>query len=97
MWVVTHALELDGSLVPQTRLLNLNCIEILNYGFAFLMEGLDARQRAHIMASLEGRVGPGGGILVDDPDLPAELQGREAPSWWSESPENPFSDTFTVE
>lgn len=36
------------------------------------------------MAALEGRIGPNGGIVVDDPMLPPELQGKEAPSWWTD-------------
>lgn len=90
------ALELDGLLVPHQRLLKLSAMEVLNFGYSHLMDGKDAKERVYIQAWLEGRVGPNGGIIVDDDDLPENLHGQEAPAWWNEGPQNPFSDTFTV-
>lgn len=94
MWVVAHAQELDGKLVPQARLLDLPIRGMLNFAFANILDGLEPKQRAYVIASLEGRIGPGGGIIESDPDSPN--YGKEAPSWWNDSPEDPFSDTFTV-
>lgn len=90
------ALELDGLLVPHQRLLKLSGIEVLNYGYAHLMKGKESKERVYIQAWLEGRIGPGGGIIIEDDTLPESMQGMEAPAWWNEGPQNPFSDTFTV-
>lgn len=56
--------------------------ELLNKAWSHMVKDLDSQGRAKLEAAMEGRLGPHGGILVDDPDLPADLQGKEAPSWW---------------
>jgi hypothetical protein len=70
--------------------------EVLNFVFAHLLDGVDGENRKRVMAALEGRLGPGGGIIVDDDTLPKSLQGQEAPSWWADE-HDPFADTFTVD
>lgn len=95
--IVTSAAEWDGKLVKiGRRLLSTPIMELLNFVWADVFEGLDGKQRRHLLASFEGRVGPDGGILVDDPDLPAEMQGMEAPAWW-DADYDPMSSTFSVE
>lgn len=71
-------------------------MEVLNFTFADMMEGADSKQRAYIMAWLEGRLGPNGRIIIDDKTLPESMQGQEAPEWWTDAPDDPMSDTFTV-
>jgi len=70
--------------------------EVLNFAWAFLLDGQHGENRKRVIAALEGRVGPGGGIIVDDETLPESLRGQEAPSWWSDD-HDPFADTFTVD
>lgn len=70
-------------------------MELLNWTFAYMMEDKEPRERRYILAALEGRLGPNGGILVDDPDLPAEMQGQEAPAWWDDGVTD-MGDTFTI-
>jgi hypothetical protein len=70
-------------------------IELLNFTFAHLLDGMHGDDRKRIIAALEGRLGPGGGIIVDDPDLPESLQGMEAPSWWVPD-EDPFANQFDL-
>ena len=60
-----------------------------------LVEGADAKGRRKIDALFAGKLGPTGGIIVDDPDLPESLQGQEAPSWWDDGPD-PWADTHTI-
>lgn len=69
-------------------------MELLNYAYADRLEGLDPKQRSYVIAALEGRLGPNGGFIVDDPTLPT--YGQEAPAWYGEGTEDPFSDTFSV-
>lgn len=68
---------------------------MLNFVYADLMEWADQDGRKRVDAALEGRIGATGGIVVDDPDLPASLQGMEAPSWWRDD-EDPFADQHTL-
>jgi hypothetical protein len=64
---------------------------MLNLTLACLLEWADADGRKKIELALEGRLGEHGGEIVDDPDLPASMQGLEAPSWWN-SDDDPFAD-----
>jgi hypothetical protein len=83
---------MDGLLVKQgRRLAELTLIEMLNLTLACLLEWADADGRRKIELALEGRLGEHGGEIVDDPDLPASMQGVEAPSWWN-SDHDPFAD-----
>lgn len=86
MW---NAAELDGLLIPQRRLLDLTVLEVLNYCYARLVEGLDAKGRRKLWDTLMGKIGPKGGYIIDDPMLPKALQGQEAPSWW-----DPYHDPW---
>jgi len=73
----------------------MSIVELLNFSYSLLLKDADPDGRKRIIAALEGRLGPGGGIIIDDPDLPAALQGKEAPAWWTPD-HDPFKDTFTV-
>ena len=73
----------------------MSAIEVLNFAYACLMEGVDGDARKRINAALNGRLGQDGGILIDDPSLPASLQGQQAPSWWTDE-HDPFAETFTA-
>jgi hypothetical protein len=87
---------MDGRLIAiGRRLTQLSAIELLNFAYATIVGEANGEQRRHIDAALEGRLGQGGGILVDDPDLPASLQGTEAPSWWSDD-HDPFAQQHTI-
>ena len=96
LWAVANAAELDGRVIAfGRRLVKLSALEVLNFSFSNILEGLDGESRKRALAALEGRLGPNGGILIDDPDLPESLQGQEAPDWWKDD-HDPFQDTFTV-
>lgn len=64
---------------------------MLNFTYWYLVKDLDAEQRKKIDLALANRLGENGGEIVDDPDLPENLQGKEAPSWWS-GDHDPFAD-----
>lgn len=80
---------------PGRRLLDLSAVELLNFVYAKIMDGRDQEARDKVNAALEGRLGESGGIKVDDPDLPASLQGMEAPSWWAND-HDPFAEQHTI-
>jgi len=85
MWAIKIAPQLDGKLVMHgRRLVDLSFLELLNYTYSQVVEYADSKGRQRIDAMLEGRLGEGGGILVDDPDLPPSMQGKEAPDWWDD-------------
>lgn len=64
------------------RLLGRSAVETLNLVYSHLVSELDWKQRLKLDGALLGKLGPNGGWIIDDPDLPAELQGKEAPDWW---------------
>jgi hypothetical protein len=76
-------------------LATIGLVELLNFAYARLMENADEDDRKRIDMTLAGRIGEGGGEIVDDPDLPDEMQGLEAPSWWN-SDHDPFSDQLNL-
>lgn len=69
----------------------MSLIELLNFTYYYLVKDVDAEGRRKIELAMAGRLGESGGEIIDDPDLPEGLQGKEAPAWWS-SEHNPFSD-----
>lgn len=73
------------------RLLELSAIEMLNLAYAMLVSDSDDEHRKRIDLALAGKIGESGGEIVADPDLPDEMQGLEAPSWWN-SDHDPFAD-----
>jgi len=77
-------------------MVDLTIQELMSFVYAMLVEGADAKGRKKIDALFAGRLGSGGGIIVDDPDLPESLQGQEAPSWWDDDP-NPLADVHTID
>ncbi len=88
--------EVDGRLIQTgRRLVDLAAIEMLNFAYATILDGLDSEQRRRVNAALEGRIGEGGGLVVDDPDLPQALQGQEAPSWWTDD-HDAFANQHTI-
>ncbi len=88
--------EFDGRLIRHgKRLTTVSALELLNFVYAELVKDATQEQREKINAVLEGRVGAGGGIVVDDPLLPETLQGQEAPSWWNDD-HDPFSDVHRI-
>jgi hypothetical protein len=70
-------------------------MEMLNAVYARMMENADAEGRRRIDLALAGRLGEHGGEIVDDPDLPAAMQGMEAPSWWN-GDHDAFADTLQL-
>ena len=89
---MNNALEVDGWLIGTgRRLMDLTVIECLNYVYAQLTANADADGRRKIDLALAGLIGEHGGEIVDDPDLPASMQGREAPSWWN-GDHDPFAE-----
>ena len=74
--------------------MDLTVMEMLNFVYARLVEEADADHRRKIDLALAGRLGEHGGEIVDDPDLPAAMQGMEAPSWWT-GDHDPFADQHT--
>lgn len=91
-----HAVEIDGLLVERgRRLADLGLIEMLNFTYAVLVKDADAEGRRKVDLALQGKIGEGGGEIVDDPALPASMQGREAPSWWN-GDHDPFADTHSI-
>lgn len=75
--------------------MRLSALELLNFVYSSLMSDTDHEGRLRINAALEGRIGEGGGIVIDDPSMPAALQGQEAPSWWRDD-EDPFANQHTI-
>lgn len=63
--------------------------------YAFMVENADQEGRKKINALYHGRLGPGGGVIVDDPTLPESLRGQEAPSWWDDD-HNAFSEQHVL-
>ena len=73
------------------RLATIDSLGLLDYAYSELIEGADAEHKLRIDATLLGRIGENGGFIIDDPELPAALQGKEAPSWW-----NPYEKAFEM-
>lgn len=91
-WSLANLHELDGALIGSGhRLAGMGMVALLNFAYGRLLEFADDEGRKRIELALEGRLGENGGEIVDDPDLPAEMQGLEAPSWWN-SDHDPFAD-----
>lgn len=90
--------EFDGFVFAETghRLVHLTVMEMLNLAYYRLVRDVSGDQRKRIDAALEGRLGEHGGIVIDDPMLPAELQGMEAPSWWSDD-HNPMANMQNID
>lgn len=92
MWVRLH-----GRLVPyRIRLHELCALDLLAYAYDQLMAGatsVDDQNR--VEAWLRGKLGPGGGYIVDDPDMPESMRGVEAPRWWVPD-EDPFANQMRV-
>lgn len=89
-------MEVDGWLIGRgRRLADLSALEMLNFVYARLTENADSEHRRKIDLALAGRIGEHGGEIVDDPDLPASMQGMEAPSWWN-GDHDPFADTHSL-
>lgn len=70
---------------------DLSSVALLNYVLAHLLSQADADGRRRIQLALAGRLGEGGGEIIDDPDLPEHMQGMEAPTWWN-SDHDPLAD-----
>jgi len=98
MFILANLDELDGKWAKSGHPVRFPYLPIslmLNFVLADLLEGHDMEGRQRVQALLRGRIGEGGGIIVDDPTLPAELQGKEAPSWW-DADYDPWSKTETL-
>jgi hypothetical protein len=65
--------------------------ELLDFAYYYLVKDTDADGRRRVDLYIAGRLGESGGEIVDDPDLPEALQGKEAPSWWR-ADDDPFAD-----
>lgn len=63
--------------------MSLSLHALLNFVYYYLVKDADADGRRKIDLALAGRLGESGGEIIDDPDLPEGLQGKEAPSWWN--------------
>lgn len=88
--MIYYANEVDGRLIAQgRRLMELSAVEVLNYSYSQIVQHADEKQRRKIDDILAGKIGPHGGYIIDDPDLPAALQGQEAPEWW-----DPYHDPW---
>lgn len=92
MWVRLH-----GRLVPSgVKLHDLNCVDLLAYAYDQLMAGVQSvDDQNRVEAWLRGKLGPGGGYIVDDPDMPVSMQGIEAPKWWVPD-DDPFANQMKV-
>lgn len=94
--MLANIFEVDGRLIEKgRRLLDLSALELLNFAYSILVSSADQEARRRLDALLEGRLGEGGGILVDDDSLPASMQGMEAPSWWTDD-HDPFAEQHTI-
>lgn len=94
--MLANIYEVDGRLIETgRRLVDLSALELLNFAYSILIKDVTQEGRQRIDAVLEGRVGPNGGILVDDDTLPEAMQGMEAPSWWSDN-HDPFADQYRI-
>ncbi len=78
-WVARHAVELDGRLVEQgRRLADLDAGELLSWGYYVMVSGMDAEHRAKLDYALR----PDAAVVINDPELPASMQGLRPPAWW---------------
>lgn len=75
--------------------MDLSAVEVLDYSYYLLTKDRDQATRRKIELMLMGRLGEHGGELIDDPSLPASMQGMEAPSWWN-SDHDPWADTHRL-
>jgi hypothetical protein len=69
--------------------MELTAVEALNFAYSELVKNADGKQKRRLDDALAGKIGGRGGYIVDDPDLPASLQGIEAPDWW-----DPYHDPW---
>jgi len=77
------------------RLTDLSLIQMLNFAYSHLVADADEEGRKKVNLALAGRLGEHGGEIIDDPMLPASMQGKEAPSWWN-SDHDAFADQHTL-
>ena len=91
-----RAAELNGYLIPTgKRLIDLSAVELCDYSYSLLVKDRDSEGRRKIELMLVGKIGERGGEIVDDPLLPASMQGMEAPAWWT-GDHDPFADQHTL-
>jgi len=69
---------------------------MLNFVYSRLVQDADEEGRKKVDLALAGRLGAHGGEIIDDPMLPASMQGMEAPSWWN-SDHDAFADQHTFD
>ncbi|HUV09716.1 MAG TPA: hypothetical protein VMX12_01990 [Acidimicrobiia bacterium] len=62
------------------RLRDLDAGELLSVSYSLMVENLDTEKRRELDHALMPRAK----VAIDDPDLPAELQGMKPPSWWGD-------------
>ena len=63
--------------------MKMGSMEMLNYVYYYMVKDAEPEQRRKIDLALAGKLGSNGGEIIDDPDLPASIQGMEAPAWWN--------------
>lgn len=97
VWALNNHAELDGylALTGSPRLNSLPYDRALNLVYQHLTKDTDMKGRKYLDDALAGRIGSAGGLIIDDPKLPASLQGKEAPSWFSEN-HDPYAEAKRV-
>ena len=97
VWALNNHAELDGylALTGGPRLNSLPFDRALNIVYQHLVKGSDPKGRKYLDDALLGRIGASGGLIIDDPRLPASLQGKEAPTWFSEN-HDPYANAKRV-
>lgn len=88
-WVTTaNYVELDGILIRSGRRFHsLSARELLSFGYAWLVDGLDYKARARLHGMMLGLGDEEGRRILTDPDLPESLQGRPVPAWFDDTPD----------
>jgi len=77
------------------RLLDVPIGELLSIVWYEIYSNADPRMQRKLNLFVLGRLGPDGGEIVDDPNMPSSLRGREAPEGWADT-EDPFSDGWNL-
>ena len=97
VWALNNHAELDGylALTGSPRLNSLPYDRALNLVYQHLTKDVDMKGHKYLDDALAGRIGSAGGLIIDDPKLPASLQGKEAPSWFSEN-HDPYAEAKRV-
>lgn len=70
--------------------------ELLSFAWANVYDKANDKSRRKLDLLSRGRLGPDGGEIIDDENLPEALRGTEAPEWFTLE-DDPFADQWAFE